>query len=147
MKHKRIIKRSLATLMVVLAIVTTTLTTGFVNKNFEIAKNLDIFATLFRELVVNYVDDFNTAELMETGIDAMLHSLDPYTNYIPESEIEDFRFMTTGQYGGIGALIMRRGDFIFVSETYEGFPADDAGLLPGDKILSIDGKSAVNRTQ
>ncbi len=147
MKHKKVMKKSLVTLAVVLAIITTTLSTGFVNKNFEIAKNLDIFATLFRELVINYVDDFNTAELMETGIDEMLQSLDPYTNYIPESEIEDFRFMTTGQYGGIGALIMRRGDFIFVSETYEGFPADDAGLLPGDKILSINGESAVNKTQ
>lgn len=147
MKHKKVMKKSLVTLAIVLAIITTTLSTGFVNKNFEIAKNLDIFATLFRELVINYVDDFNTAELMETGIDEMLQSLDPYTNYIPESEIEDFRFMTTGQYGGIGALIMRRGDFIFVSETYEGFPADDAGLLPGDKILKINGESAVNKTQ
>lgn len=77
----------------------------------------------------------------------MLESLDPYTNFIPESDIEDFRFMTTGQYGGIGALIMRRGDYIFISETYEGFPAHKGGLLPGDKILEINDQSAKNRNQ
>lgn len=131
----------------VLLVVTTLITTGFVNRNFEIAKNLDIFATLFRELVVNYVDDINVSEVMKTGIDEMLGSLDPYTVFIPESEIEDFRFMTTGQYGGIGALIMRRGDYIFISETYEGYPAHKAGLLPGDKILKINDHSAKNRNQ
>ncbi|MFN2395273.1 MAG: S41 family peptidase [Bacteroidales bacterium] len=126
---------------------TAVFSTAYVNNNFEIAKNLDIFNTLFRELVINYVDDVNAAELLKTGIDEMLESLDPYTNFIPESQIEDYRFMTTGQYGGIGALIMRRGDFIFISETYEGFPANKAGLLPGDKILNISGQDARNRTQ
>jgi len=140
--------RKPATIVVILVIaLSTLLTTSFVNKNFEIAKNLDIFTTLFRELVINYVDEVNAAELMKTGIDEMLESLDPYTNFIPESEIEDFRFMTTGQYGGIGALIMRRGDYIFISETYEGFPADKGGLLPGDKILMINNQSAKNRNQ
>lgn len=140
--------RKPATYLIILAIaISSLLSTAFVNKNFEIAKNLDIFATLFRELVVNYVDDVNAAELMQTGIDEMLQSLDPYTNYIPESDIEDFRFMTTGQYGGIGALIMRRGEYIFISETYEGFPADKAGLLPGDKILEVNKQSAKNRNQ
>ena len=128
-------------------VLTSVISTAYVSKNFEIVKNLDIFNTLFRELVVNYVDEINTAELIKTGIDEMLYSLDPYTNFIPESEIEDFRFMTTGQYGGIGALIMRRGDYIFISETYEGFPADKAGLLPGDKIIKINDQSARNRTQ
>lgn len=141
------IKKNIAIFSITALLAVSVITSAFSSKNFEIAKNLDIFATLFRELVINYVDDFNTAELMKTGIDEMLESLDPYTNYIPESEIEDFRFMTTGQYGGIGALIMRRGEFIFISETYEGFPAHKAGLLPGDKILSIDGESAVDRTQ
>lgn len=126
---------------------TAVFSTAYVSNNFEIAKNLDIFNTLFRELVINYVDDVNAAELLKTGIDEMLESLDPYTNFIPESQIEDYRFMTTGQYGGIGALIMRRGDFIFISETYEGFPANKAGLLPGDKILNISGQDARNRTQ
>ncbi|TVQ92659.1 MAG: S41 family peptidase [Bacteroidetes bacterium] len=128
-------------------ILTSVISTAYVSKNFEITRNLDIFTTLFRELVVNYVDEVNPAELIKTGIDEMLYSLDPYTNFIPESEIEDFRFMTTGQYGGIGALIMRRGDYIFISETYEGFPADKAGLLPGDKIIKINDQSARNRTQ
>jgi len=126
---------------------TTVFSTAYVSNNFEIVKNLDIFNTLFRELVINYVDEVNTAELIKTGIDEMLESLDPYTNFIPESQIEDYRFMTTGQYGGIGALIMRRGDYIFVSETYEGFPAHKAGLLPGDKILKINDQEAKNRTQ
>ncbi|TVQ06615.1 MAG: S41 family peptidase [Bacteroidetes bacterium] len=137
-----------ATILILVMIVAGSLfTVSFVNKNFEIAKNLDIFHTLFRELTIHYVDDVNAAELIKTGIDEMLASLDPYTNFIPESDIEDFRFMTTGQYGGIGALIMRRGDYIFISETYEGFPADKAGLLPGDKILEINEHSAKNRNQ
>jgi carboxyl-terminal processing protease len=117
--------------------------TAFGSRNFEIAKNLDIFASLFRELVINYVDDVNPAELMKTGIDEMLYSLDPYTNFIPESQIEDMRFMTTGQYGGIGALISTRGQYTIITEPYEGFPAFKAGLLPGDRILQISGQSVV----
>jgi carboxyl-terminal processing protease len=148
MNNKKSFKnRSAAILLVIALLGTSVLSLSFVNKNFEIAKNLDIFATLFRELTINYVDDFNTAGLMKTGIDEMLASLDPYTNFIPESEIEDVRFMTTGQYGGIGALIMRRGEYIFISEPYEGFPADKAGLLPGDKILEINNQSAQGRNQ
>ena len=80
------------------------------DKYFEIAKNLDIFATLFKEVNSYYVDDINPNKVMKKGIDAMLESLDPYTNYIPEDEIEDFRTMTTGQYGGIGAVIGKRND-------------------------------------
>jgi len=113
---------------------------SFVDQNFEIAKNLEIFSTLFRELTFNYVDEVNPGELMKTGIDEMLSSLDPYTNFIPESELEDYQFMTTGQYGGIGALIQRKGDYIMISDPYEGFPAQKAGLLPGDIILSINDK-------
>jgi carboxyl-terminal processing protease len=115
--------------------------TGYTSKNFEIARNLDIFTTLFRELVVNYVDEVNPSELIQTGIDEMLYSLDPYTNFIPESQIEDVRFMTTGQYGGIGALIHRRGNRVYISEPYEGFPAHKAGLYAGDRILEINGQS------
>jgi carboxyl-terminal processing protease len=144
---KKHFRKSSAILAFVAITLTAFLSTAYVSNNFEIAKNLDIFNTLFRELVINYVDDVNTAELIKTGIDEMLESLDPYTNFIPESQIEDYRFMTTGQYGGIGALIMRRGDYIFISETYEGFPANKAGLLPGDKILNINGQDAKNRTQ
>lgn len=148
MNNKKSFKNKSATILLIIALLgTSVMSLSFVNKNFEIAKNLDIFATLFRELTINYVDDFNAAGLMKTGIDEMLASLDPYTNFIPESEIEDVRFMTTGQYGGIGALIMRRGEFIFISEPYEGFPADKAGLLPGDKILEINNQSAQGRNQ
>jgi carboxyl-terminal processing protease len=139
-------KKAATVSIVVIIVISSLFTTAFVQNNFEISKNLDVFATLFRELVLNYVDDVNASELMKTGIDEMLNSLDPYTNFIPESQIEDYRFMTTGQYGGIGALIMRMGDYIFISETYEGFPADKAGLQPGDKILEINNQSAINRT-
>lgn len=106
---------------------------------FEIAKNLDIFATLFKEVNTYYVDEVNPNRLMKTGIDAMLESLDPYTNYIPEDEIEDFRTMTTGQYGGIGAVIGNRNNKPIILMPYEGFPAHNAGLKVGDQLLEIDG--------
>lgn len=108
---------------------------------FEISRNLDIFATLFRELNIYYVDETKPGDLMKKGIDSMLESLDPYTNYIPESEVEDYRFMTTGQYGGIGALIGQKGDHVVITDPYEGFPAQKADLRAGDVILEIDGKS------
>jgi carboxyl-terminal processing protease len=141
------LKKPARLIIIVIVLVSSVVSVSYVNKNFEISKNLDIYATLFRELVINYVDEVNAADLMRKGIDEMLSSLDPYTNFIPESDIEDFRFMTTGQYGGIGALIMKRGDYIFISETYEGFPADKAGLLPGDKILEVNKQSAKNLNQ
>jgi carboxyl-terminal processing protease len=109
--------------------------------NFEISKNLDIFATLLKELDKNYADKINPGELTQTGIDAMLETLDPYTVYIPESNAEDYKLLTTGQYGGIGALIHKQGDYVVISEPYEGFPAQKAGLKAGDKILEINGKS------
>ncbi len=84
-------------------------TVSFTDDYFEISRNMDIFATLFRELNIYYVDETKPGELIKKGIDSMLESLDPYTNYIPESEVEDYRFMTTGQYGGIGALIGQKG--------------------------------------
>src|ERR1035437_380731 len=115
---------------------------SFVDNYFEVSKNLDIFATLFRELNMYYVDETNPGDLMKKGIDQMLESLDPYTNYIPESEIEDYRFMTTGQYGGIGALIRQDGDYVIISEPYEGFPAQKADLRAGDKILKINDTDA-----
>jgi carboxyl-terminal processing protease len=109
--------------------------------NFEISKNLDIFATLLKELDKNYADQINPAELTETAIDAMLETLDPYTVYIPESNAEDYKLMTTGQYGGIGALIHKNGSYVVISEPYEGFPAQKSGLKAGDKILEINGKA------
>jgi len=108
---------------------------------FEVSRNLDIFATLFRELNIYYVDETKPGDLMKKAIDDMLETLDPYTNYIPESDIEDYRFMTTGQYGGIGALIGTKGDFVVITDPYDGFPAQKADLRAGDIILEIDGKA------
>lgn len=107
---------------------------------FEISKNLEIFNELYKELNIYYVDGTEPGKLMKTGIDAMLSSLDPYTQYIPESDMEDYRFMTTGQYGGIGALIKRREDQLLISEPYEGYPAMEAGIWAGDEILEVDGR-------
>lgn len=134
-------KKHLKKIIVIVSIATTSiLTFGFADSYFEVSKNLDIFATLFRELNIYYVDDADPGKLMKTGIDAMLESLDPYTNYIPESKMEDYKMMTTGQYGGIGALIQKQGDYVVISEPYEGFGAFKAGLIAGDKILEVDGK-------
>lgn len=108
-------------------------------KNFEISKNLDIFYTLFRELNLFYVEDIKPEKLIKTGINDMLESLDPYTTFIPEEEMDDFKFMTTGEYGGIGALISKRGSNIVVAEPYEGFPAQKAGLKAGDIFVELDG--------
>jgi carboxyl-terminal processing protease len=105
---------------------------------FEIAKNLDIFATLFKEVNALYVDDVNPNKLVRTGIDAMLNSLDPYTNYIPEDEVEDFRTINTGQYGGIGAITREINNRTVVTMIMEGYGAQKGGLRIGDEILKID---------
>ena len=109
-------------------------------KNFEISKNLDIFYTLVRELNLFYVDEVKPDKLIKTGIDDMLETLDPYTVFIPESEMDDFKFMTTGEYAGIGAMISKRGSQIIVAEPYEGFPAQLNGLRAGDVFIEVDGK-------
>ncbi|MBB6612997.1 S41 family peptidase [Pontibacter sp. Tf4] len=116
------------------------------DRYFEIAKNLDVFATLFKEVNTYYVDDVPPAQMMRTGIDAMLKSLDPYTNYIPEDDIEDFRTMTTGQYGGIGAGIGSHNGKVVIQMPYEGSPAQKAGLVIGDEILKIDGVSVTGKS-
>ena len=107
--------------------------------NFEIAKSLDIYNSLLRELNLNYVDEINPGELNETAIKAMLEGLDPYTVFIPESDIENAKFMTTGEYGGIGAVIQYDGEFTRISEPYYGWPAQKAGIIAGDVILEVNG--------
>ena len=107
--------------------------------NFEISKSIDIYNNVLKFLNMNYVDEINPAELNETAIHAMLRELDPYTVFIPESEIEDVRLLTMGEYGGIGSIIQYYDDNVHISEPYENFPAHKAGLLPGDAIMEING--------
>src|SRR2546423_1020841 len=107
---------------------------------FEVSKNLDIFTTLFRDVNIYYVDSVQPGALMKSGIDAMLKNLDPYTVYIPESEIEDYKMThISAEYGGIGALVHQRDGDIQISEVYEGFPAQKADVKVGDKIISVNG--------
>lgn len=108
------------------------------DKLFALAKNIDIFATLVRELDSYYVDEIDPDRLVTIGINAMLEELDPYTEYIPEEESDDFRMLTTGEYAGIGALIGNRGEGNMVIMPYTGFPAQLAGLKIADYILKID---------
>ncbi|HNR18823.1 MAG TPA: S41 family peptidase [Bacteroidia bacterium] len=138
---KKISKKFKIAIVTVAIAVSTFSFYSFTDDYFEISRNLDIFSTLFRELNIYYVDGVKPGDLMKKGIDSMLESLDPYTNYIPESDIEDYRFMTTGQYGGIGALIGQRGDDVIITDPYENFPAQKADVRAGDVIIEIDGKS------
>src|ERR1044071_6204198 len=110
-------------------------------KYFDIAKSLDIFATLFKEVNAYYVDEVEPQKLIRKGIDGMLMSLDPYTDYIAEDELESFRISTTGQYGGIGALIGVIDKKTIVTHPYKNFPANKAGIKVGDELISIDGNS------
>jgi carboxyl-terminal processing protease len=118
--------------------------TGFLvqeTRDFRIAKNFDIFFSLFRELNTFYVDEIDPDKVIKSGIDNMLKTLDPYTVYYPESEVDDFTFMTTGKYGGIGSMVRNNGDYVIISETYKGFPADKAGIKTGDLLKKVDGLS------
>ena len=113
---------------------------------FEVSKNLDIFASVYREINTYYVDDIDAGKLMRKGIDEMLNSLDPYTNFYSESEAEDFKFQMTGQYGGIGAQIQQKGDFVTVVDPYEGCPAQKEDMRCGDLIIEIEGKTTKGKT-
>ena len=139
-------KRTRHLLMIALLVVVAIFTCNFVRNDFELAKNLDIYATLMKQLDESYVDDINVADLTKTGIDALLNKLDPYTVFYPESDIEEFKLMTTGQYGGIGSLIQPDGEYVVISDPYENCPAFKAGLQPGDRIVEVEGKNVKGKS-
>lgn len=112
---------------------------------FEISKNLDIFSTAYKEVNTYYVDEVEPGKLIRSGIDGMLNSLDPYTNFYSEAEIEDARFLTTGEYGGIGASVAQHGEYVMITEPYDGSPAQREDLRSGDIILEVDGKTTRNK--
>ena len=126
------------------------------NSNAQLAKYLDVYNSIFKQLSIYYVDTINAKKIISSSIDEALSSLDPYTTYIPDEESSDFKFMTTGQYGGIGALISQhprsysdslRSDYdVLISEPYEGLPADKAGLKAGDVIVQIDKTKVKGKT-
>lgn len=133
----------------ILAILVVGLSTTFkteTNKYFEIVKNIEIFTNLYKEINTYYVDDLDPGKLMRTGIDAMMESLDPFTNYISESDIEGYRYMTEGRYNGIGAISKKMGDYVTITELYKDQPADKAGIRPGDQLIAIDGNDAKGKT-
>ncbi|NCD69484.1 S41 family peptidase [Mucilaginibacter agri] len=114
---------------------------------FQISKNLDVFASVYKEVNINYVDDVNSAKLVKTGVDAMLDGLDPYTEFVPESEIEDYKLKyVSTQYGGIGASIFNRDKKVFISDVFSGFPAQKADIRPGDQLLKINDIDLTGKT-
>jgi carboxyl-terminal processing protease len=114
-------------------------TWSFRDDLFQITKNLDVFASVYKEVNINYVDDINSAKMIKTGVDAMLDGLDPYTEFVPESEIEEYKLhYVSTQYGGIGAGIFVRNNKVFVSDVFEGFPAQKADVRPGDQLVKIN---------
>ena len=114
-------------------------TTAYNNDFFEIAKQIEIFTTLFKEVNMNYVDDTNPADLMDTAIKSMLEDLDPYTNFYNEQDVEAERIRRTGDYSGIGAHIATLKDKVVIIEAYKDYPADKAGLKAGDEIIKVGG--------
>jgi carboxyl-terminal processing protease len=116
------------------------------DRYFEIIKNLDVFTTLYKELNTYYVDEINPTEIIETGIEAMLESLDPYTNFIPEDRIEDYRIMSTGQYAGIGTTMGKIENRHVVMMVFEGSPAEKAGLKIGDELIEINNNNIEDYT-
>jgi carboxyl-terminal processing protease len=136
--------------IVLFIILFSAVSTGFYftqeTRDFRIAKNLDIFFSLFRELNTFYVDEVDPDKVIKSGIDNMLKTLDPYTVYYPESDVGEFTILTTGKYGGIGSLVRSNGDYTVITEVYKNFPADKAGIKPGDILKKVDGASLKNLT-
>lgn len=132
---KRLIKKQL--MIPVLAVVVLVGASSFKSDFFEIAKQIEIFTTLFKELNMNYVDETNPAELMDSAIKNMLEELDPYTQFLNEQDVESYRINNAGEYSGIGALVRTSDRKLVVVETYQGYAADKAGLKAGDEIIKI----------
>lgn len=120
---------------------------GFSDDLFQISKNLDVFSSVYKEVNINYVDDINSAKMIKTGVDAMLDGLDPYTEFVPESEIEDYKLKyVSTQYGGIGASVFVRDGKVLISDVFEGFPAQKADIRPGDQIVKINDIEVTGKT-
>ncbi|MFO7573785.1 MAG: S41 family peptidase [Bacteroidales bacterium] len=138
-------KKSARYTVIMFITVTALLVTAFLpqeqGRDFRIAKNLDIFFSLFRELNSFYVDEIDPDAIVRAGITGMLQTLDPYTTYYPEDKVDDIAFMTTGKYGGIGAIVRRSGDYTVITQVYRGFPADISGIKPGDILKKVDNRS------
>ena len=143
MNWKRILKISLVTTVGLFSIAAVTKDH---DKLFEISKNIEIFTNLYQEINTHYVDDLDPSKMMRIGIDAMLGALDPYTNYISESEIEGYRFIMEGKYKGIGADFIKIDGKVTVSAPYENSPASKAGLKAGDVLISVDGKQVEGKS-
>jgi carboxyl-terminal processing protease len=133
-------------LLFTLSLLTLSLLASGQGKYFDISKNLEIFANAYRELNHSYVDELDPNKVMRAGLDAMLADLDPYTNYISETDIEGYRIQTDGAYNGLGAEGKQIGDYVTITEIYEKSPAHKAGLKVGDAILAVEGQSAKGRT-
>lgn len=144
MKKRRSIRFAIVAVILITAVVSVSFLSTQETRDFRIAKNLDIFFSLFRELNTFYVDDINPDKLVKEGIDDMLKTLDPYTVYYPESEGDEVTFMTTGKYGGIGSVIRGGGDYVVVQLVYKGTPSDVAGIKVGDILKKADGVSLRN---
>jgi len=137
-KHQGLFKKSVVGACLTLAV----FSFSFREDLFLYSKNIDIFASLYKEINLNYVDDINPSTLMKTGVDAMLDSLDPYTEYVQESDIEDYKMKyVSTQYGGIGTSVQNRNGKFIIADTFEGFPAQKADIRAGDELIEINGVS------
>ncbi|TWR29924.1 S41 family peptidase [Mucilaginibacter pallidiroseus] len=120
---------------------------GFNDDLFQISKNLDVFSSVYKEVHINYVDDINSAKMVKTGVDAMLEGLDPYTEFVPESEIEEYKLhYVSTQYGGIGASIFARDGKVYISDIFTGFPAQRADIRQGDQLVKINDIDLAGKT-
>src|ERR1700761_7317982 len=146
-KGKVIINKYKRQLLFVGIITLALCTWSFKDDLFQISKNLDVFASVYKEVNINYVDDINSTKMVKTGVDAMLDGLDPYTEFVPESEIEDYKLhYVSTQYGGIGAGIFTRNGKVYVSDVFEGFPAQKADIRPGDQLVKINDVDLTGKT-